>query len=156
VPQPVRLENVHVIGADPGGTTGLARLYQGTLTTCAVRFAEVSSTLEDWLTQQPDAVIGCERFVVTQRTARLTSQPEAIRLTGVIHAIVEQYPPAVVLDQNMSDAKRLVNAALRKMLGWQQTGRHATHRNDAVCQLGKAMVKAYPRVFYEMISPHVS
>ena len=44
-----RLEDVHVIGADPGKTTGLARLYDGVLTTVAVPSRDVSETVEAWL-----------------------------------------------------------------------------------------------------------
>ena len=150
-----RLEDVHVIGADPGKTTGLARLYDGVLTTVAVPSRDVSETVEAWLADLVPAVVGCERFIITQRTARLSRQPEAIETTGVIRSLVERSGSAVMIDQNMSDAKRFIHKDLRIALGWQQNGHLAVHRNDAVCQVGKALYARYPAAFRTLVDPHI-
>lgn len=155
MPKPVRLEDIHVIGADPGKITGLARLYHGVLTTRAVPALDTEAAVSAWLAEDPHAVIGCERYVITQRTARLTAQPDAIRVTGVLHSLAESHPDVTVIDQNMSDAKRLISASLRRSLGWQQTGLYAIHRNDAVCQVGKVLASRYRAAFLELVSPHV-
>lgn len=153
--EPLRLEDLHVIGADPGKTTGLGRLYRGVLTTCAVTVPEVESTVARWLEEDSHALIGCERFVINQRTARLTAQPDAIRITGVLHALAQRHAHTVVVDQNMSDAKRLMGPPLRRALGWQQTGHLSRHCNDAVCQIGKVILTRYPKIFHDLVSPHI-
>jgi hypothetical protein len=146
---------VHVIGADPGKMTGLARVYRGVLTTCAVPALNVARTVTPWLLEEPGTIIGCERFVVTVRTAKLSAQPDAMGVTGTLESMADSDPRTRLIKQNMSDAKRLGNAKLRRQLGWQQTGLHAVHRNDAVCQVVKALHDCYPEVFQALVSPYV-
>lgn len=153
--RPTRLEDIHVIGADPGRTTGAARLHDGVLTTYALTTDQVDPVFRTWLAQDPLAVIGCEKFVVTRRTARLTAQPDAIRQTGVIHAAAASRPGVRVYDQNMSDAKKFGHVSLRGALGWHRTGPTAVHENDAVCQLLKVLYRAYPEAFHILVNPHV-
>lgn len=149
------LEDVHVIGSDPGKTTGLARLYKGVLTAVAVPSGEVAETMESWLADMVPAVVGCERFIITQRTARLSRQPEAIEITGVIRSLVERNGRAIMVDQNMSDAKQFIHRDLRVALGWQQSGSLSIHMNDAVCQVGKALYSKYPAAFRKLVDPHI-
>lgn len=149
------LEDVHVIGSDPGRTTGLARLYKGVLTAVAVPSGDVSEVVEAWLADLIPAVVGCERFIITQRTARLSRQPEAIEITGVIRSLVERNGRAIMVDQNMSDAKRFIHRDLRVALGWQQSGNLSVHMNDAVCQVGKTLYARYPTAFRELVNPHI-
>ena len=149
------LDSVHVIGVDPGKTTGLARLYGGALTAVAVPSSDVDTVVSAWLADIVPAVVGCERFIVTQRTARLSRQPEAIETTGVVRSLVERSDRAVMVDQNMSDAKRFIGKDLRVALGWQQSGRLAVHMNDAVCQVGKALYARYPAAFRELVDPYI-
>jgi len=153
--RPKRFDLLHLIGQDPGKTTGMARLYEGVLTTCAVPAAQVGIVLRSWLDGYPPATIGYERFVITRETARHTSQPDALHVTGVILACAEDDGRAVVVDQNMSDAKKLMNQKLRKALGWHRTGHLAIHQNDAVCQVGKVMHRVFPEAFYDLVSPHI-
>jgi len=155
VPKPERLDELHIIGADPGKITGLGRLHHGVLTTCAVLSCDVETVITGWLEEDSRALIGCERYVITQRTARLSAQPDAIRVTGVIHAVAERYPGVSVVDQNMSDAKRLMQPPLRRALGWHQSGPLARHCNDAVCQIGKVILSRHSKIFHDLVSPHI-
>lgn len=150
------LEDVHVIGVDPGKTTGMARLYAGILTAVAVPAAEVDRVLSAWLADIIPAVVGCERYIINQRTARLSRQPEAIETTGVVRALVERSDRAVMIDQNMSDAKRFIGKELRAALGWQQRGPLAVHMNDAACQVGKALYARYPAAFRQLVDPYIN
>jgi hypothetical protein len=134
----------------------MARLYQGKLTTFAVPADQVDRVLRSWLNGHPPAVIGCEKFVVTKETARHSSQPDALRVTGVIHAAARDDGRAYVVDQAMASAKRLMSRQLRMALGWHRTGPLAIHENDAVCQLGKVMQARFPEAFYQLVSPHVT
>lgn len=150
------LESVHVIGVDPGKTTGMARLYGGVLTAVAVPTAEVDGVLSTWLADIVPAVVGCERFIINYRTARFSQQPEALKVSGVVRARVEASDRAVMIDQNMSDAKRFISRELRIALGWQQRGHLAIHMNDAVCQVGKVLYARYPAAFRTLVDPYVN
>lgn len=154
-PRPKSFDLLHLIGQDPGKITGMARLYRGVLTTLAVPVDQVDDVLRGWLRDGPPAVIGCERFVVTRETARHSSQPEAVRVAGVIHAAAHDDGRAVVVDQPMASAKKLMNRDLRKALGWHRTGPLAVHQNDAVCQIGKVMQARFPEAFHALVSPHI-
>lgn len=154
--RPKRYDQLHLIGADPGKITGLARLWCGVLLTVAVPFEEVGPTLRQWLADGPPAVIGCERFVITRETARHSSQPDAIRVAGVVHDCATEDGRVVVVDQGMADAKKLMNIRLRKALGWHRTGPLAIHQNDAVCQIGKVMHRMFPEAFHHLVSPHIT
>lgn len=154
--RPKRFDLLHLIGQDPGKTTGMARLYQGVLTTLAVPANEVDVVLRSWLRDSPPATIGYERFVITRDTARHSSQPDALHVSGVIRACAVDDGRAVVVEQNMSDAKKLMNRELRKALGWHRTGRLSIHQNDAVCQVGKVMHHVFPEAFYHLVSPHIA
>lgn len=153
--RPTRLEDIHVIGVDPGKTTGLARLRNGELTTLAVPALDVRPIVMAWLLEEPGTIIGVERYVITVRTAKLSAQPDALGVTGALESLAHEDPRTRLVKQNMSDAKKLINAKLRRKLGWQQTGHLAIHQNDAVCQAGKVVQSQYPEVFTALVSPHL-
>jgi hypothetical protein len=152
---PLRLEDIHIIGVDPGKVTGLARLFRGKLTTVAVPAIEVRSVIIPWLADTVPAVVGCERFVITTETAKHTAQHHALEVTGVVRSEVERDGRHVILDQNMSDSKRFASRELRVALGWIAHGSGARHCNDAVCQLVRALYLKYPRVFHEIVTPDI-
>lgn len=153
--RPTQLKDIHVIGVDPGKTTGLARFFHGTLTTLAIPALDVERTMTLWLSDEPGTIIGVERYVITARTAKLSAQPDALGVTGLLESMAHQDPRVRLVKQNMSDAKRLINAELRRRLGWRQVGPLAVHQNDAVCQAGKVIQKFYPEVFAGLVSPHL-
>jgi hypothetical protein len=154
-PRPKSWADLHLIGGDPGLTTGLARLLGGELTTCAVPADDVDGIVSGWLHEDIPAAVGCERFVITRNTSRHSSQPHALHVTGVIKKCVTQDGRAVFVAQNMSDAKRLAGRELRSALGWHRTGVDAVHENDAVCHLLYLMARRYPEAFHALVSPHI-
>lgn len=162
-----QLSRIHVIGVDPGKMTGLARIHGPTseLTTGSVPAAEVSDILEVWLNSPLDAIIGCERFVITRNTARKTPQHDALEVTGVVRDVVRRSNARGgqlrttashrVVDQNMSDAKKFGSPRLIKALGWWRTGALARHQNDAIAQVLKVLADHHPAWVHRYVTPDI-
>lgn len=150
-----QLDSIHVIGCDPGKTTGLARWFHGRIESTAVLFADVEPTITTWLADTAPAVIAIERFVITRNTARKTQQTDALKLSGVIENIAVRDGRHVIVYQNMSDAKKIGSPTLLRALGWRKTGRNATHMNDAMSQVVKVLASRFPVAFAELVTPDI-
>lgn len=151
----LRLDQVHVIGADPGKTTGLARLHRGKLKVVAASFDEVEPIIRMWLADEEPAVVAVERFVITRNTAKKTQQLDALKLSGVIESVVVADTRHIISYQNMSDAKKIGHPTLLKSLGWKSTGASATHKNDATAQVIMLLASRYPVAFEQLITPDI-
>lgn len=151
----LQLDQVHIIGADPGKTTGLARLHCGRLTVVAATFDEVEPVVRAWLADEEPAVVAVERFVITRNTAKKTQQLDALKLSGVIEGVVVRDTRHVIVYQNMSDAKKIGQPALLKSLGWKSTGVNATHKNDATSQVIMMLASRYPVAFHQLVTPDI-
>lgn len=148
-------DNVQVIGADPGKTTGLARLHDGYLETAAVPFEDVDPIVRAWLADTSPGVVAVERFVITRNTAKKTQQTDALKLSGVIENLVVRDPRHIIVYQNMSDAKKIGNPQLLRGLGWWRTGKNARHMNDALSQVIMLIARRYPEWMQTNVTPDI-
>jgi hypothetical protein len=144
------------VGVDPGTSVGLAGIdVRGTRL-----FAEqlprdrAVQVLTVWLVEFTelayDVFVACERYVITQRTARLTRQPAALEVTGEVRGLALQlgheflqYPP--------STSKRMVsNDRLRRVGLWTPRPPDAPDGNDvndAMRQAVTALALKRPSAF---------
>jgi len=149
------LDEIQVIGVDPGKTTGLARLHQNFLETAAVPFEEVDPIVRSWLADTCAAVVAVERFVITRNTAKKTQQTDALKLSGVIENLVVRDTRHVIVYQNMSDAKKLGNPDILRSLRWWRTGKNARHMNDALSQVFMLLARRYPTWVQQNVTPDI-
>lgn len=82
-----------VLGVDPGATTGLAIIDvadgSGRTKVIETHQLAVKETML-WLRRELVAVdlVGVERYVITQRTAKLSRQPDALEIIGVVKSLL--------------------------------------------------------------------
>jgi hypothetical protein len=144
-----------VIGVDPGKLTGLALLHGESLTRVAVPLTQVEDVLRVWLASETLTDVAIERFVITRNTARKTQQLDAIKVSGIVENLVMHIDYHRVVYQNMSDAKRFGNPALMKALGWWETGKHSSHKNDATSQVLKLLADRHPNWIHLHVTPDI-
>lgn len=136
-----------VIGVDPGKTTGIFawRYFE-----CSPGFigskpvhgfdarhvpaAEVPRVMRyllhvEYVDLAP--AVAVERFVINARTAKLSQQPDALEVTGMVKGIASLTPMAEVRQYLKSNLRYASDTALRKA-GWYSKG--MTHANDAARQ----------------------
>ena len=127
-----------VLGVDPGGNTGLCLLRVGAgIDTEVVDYGQVTwpgilDVAESWVIRC-DAV-ACERYTITQRTAQLTRQPEALWVIGMFWYLAHAGEVSMVL-QAPADAKSSFSNEYLKELGLKVTGRHARDALRHACLL---------------------
>lgn len=139
-----------LLGVDPGRVTGLFAVDvlsaplggwypdgHPVATSCAFTPAQlapedVPDFLRFWLENVASSgcpvVIAVERYVITARTARLTQQPAALEVTGVVKHLAREAGVPVV-EQLKSNAARLASDDRLRELGWYSRGRR--HETDA-------------------------
>ena len=130
-----------IVGVDPGDSTGFAVIRGDGF---RVHVAQGPPHVLDDFTERfrfltypgIDVLVACERFVVTIETARHSSQPTALQVTGVVQLIARTHDWPFYL-QTPADAKKLVPNFLLRDLGLYVTPRDverpdANDANDAV------------------------
>lgn len=137
----------YVVGVDPGLSTGLSvlaidpqaqrpvyphLLYQGGSEE-ALRL--LRGVLASAVASNDLALVAAERYTVTERTGRRSSQPLPLQIIGQVTLLARDYGAKFIL-QSPSDAKRMIsNALLRRveLYTWPSTvGRpDANDVNDA-------------------------
>lgn len=140
-----------LLGVDPGQMTGLfavdaasgpveARHVPGNLrgrVQCSLTAAqlppeEVAAFVTRWLERVAGtgvpALVSIERYVITARTARLSQQPAALEVTGVVKHLAREAGVRVV-EQLKSNANKLASDERLRRVGWHARGRR--HENDA-------------------------
>lgn len=132
---------VSVCGIDPGKTTGFfaATLYLNSdnpvrMSSPIVRHLrrdEVRPAVELQFEVEPTTSVGVERYVITQRTVKLSRQPDALEVTGVVRDVCQLRNATCVL-QMKSDAAKAAPDDLLKRIGWHVRG--MKHGNDAARQ----------------------
>lgn len=140
-----------LLGVDPGQTTGLFAVdavsgpievwhvpgnlegrVQCSLTAAQLPPEEVAAFVTRWLervagTGAPTLIV-IERYVVTARTARLSQQPAALEVTGVVKHLAREAGVSV-REQLKSNAAKLASDDRLRQVGWHARGRR--HENDA-------------------------
>lgn len=140
---------------DPGRTTGVARFHAGRLSTYALPYEAVGGAIREIVEETAvKPVLVYERFVITRRTARLTQQTAALKVSGVLEDIAVTYD-LVCSAQNISDAKRIGHPKMLRALGWWSTGALSTHKNDAAAHVLALMAKDYRLALETLVTPDI-
>jgi hypothetical protein len=107
---------------DPGGQTGFAWLFKGIFGAHEVSWDEACRQLEvacqSWGSQLH---IGYERFTILPSTHKLSPQPEAYELPGVIKFLTKKYG-CVLLEPAQPSERLSVSTGELKALGWWTPG----------------------------------
>lgn len=125
-----------VAGVDPGQSVGVFALDEPGRVLVARQLPPreavdlLESAITAWCVAGRDVLVGCEPFVITQRTARLAGRPVALEVVGQVRRVVErnglvlhQVPPSV--------SKRMASNDLLRRLGlWTPTPPDASDPND--------------------------
>lgn len=152
----MKSENLYIIGVDPGLVTGIAIFARGWAFSVQTEIpaAEVDSYLREHcrITREahhavarddPYFIFAVERYVVGGNTVKMTRQPEAQQVTGVVQAIAAELGGTFTL-QNAADAKKMGSRkALFNVPGFLHVGRHA---QDAASQAYLALSRFAPDV----------
>lgn len=156
-----------IAGVDPGLSTGLfvvrvdpetrrvapAHRFQGhaaeALGTLR-RFAEAAHLLEESL------VIVGERFTVTDRTGKRTSQPLPLKILGAVEAIADQSDNVTFSLQTPADAKKLAPNDVLRNVGFYTrpvdvSCPDANDVNDAARHVLLALATRYASVFDQLL-----
>ena len=138
----VRADTHITLAVDPGGITGVAwaagddPLVQGAVISGEVPGGRFG--FYDWFEAfvergYPLRAVVCEDFIVTAKTARLTQQPDAMRIIGYLEAWTRRHGVPFVL-QTPSTAKTFATNTKLRHFGWYQPT-SGGHNNDAVRHL---------------------
>lgn len=134
----IRVRTTFAVGVDPGPSTGLA-IIRGDGFRAHIQQGTPSAVLDDFSIRFPflctpaaDVFVGCERFVVTEQTARNSSQPVPLQVIGIVEQLARLHGWTFKL-QSPSDAKHFVNNTMLRETGLWTTGRDVEQHdaNDA-------------------------
>lgn len=117
----------YILAVDPGGTTGRAEWHDGQFN---------SGEEPDWLAWLDSRdfyhdIFVIEKYTITAKTAKLSQQTEALRITGALEWIA--YPCKRVIMQTPAEAKAFSTDGKLKKIGWYRPG--MGHANDAARHL---------------------
>lgn len=147
---------INIIGVDPGGTAGIARLASG----LDPYFNEMSPReIEAWLhgftnewliTRDDDTLhIVCERFIVSPRTTRASRQSDASDIGGAIQAMCASHHNIIFHWQSPSDGKIITNTVLTRMKLRQ---RQMPHAEDAMRHALLLLLKIAPDEYHKLLT----
>lgn len=123
-----------VVGVDPGGTTGLAVVTFGEDSIEVTVAAELDrrSTYQylyrmlNETDHDPIVAIAVEKFVITARTAKLTNQPDALKVIGAVEALALVTGGTVRVEEQLPvDAKTAWSNSRLAEYGLSVKGGHA-------------------------------
>lgn len=144
-----------IVGIDPGRTTGYAIMLNGRLVdTAQVDRQDVIAYLEAYLTTTLEThpgievIIACERFTIGHQTSRLSQQPAALEVIGLVRDLAQRLHVRFEL-QSPGDAKKVGSRETLKKLGWYVAS--TDHANDAKSHLLLALLRRKPDAFAGMI-----
>lgn len=110
------------VGVDPGKSTGLA-IIRGDGFRMHVQQGTPSQVLDDFSIRFPflcvpsaDVFLGCERFVVTEQTARNSAQPVPMQVIGIVEQLARLHGWRFRL-QSPSDVKQFINNTVLRETG---------------------------------------
>lgn len=150
-----------IVGVDPGTTTGIFAVsvsivdklleseVRSEYTAYELGAEKALAAIELQLRRLPEAVVACERYIITSRTARLTQQPAALELIGALRHLCRDYGAPFML-QMKSDAAHLARDQLLKRIGWFQRGQD--HANDGARHALLGLATSDPRVFNALLT----
>jgi hypothetical protein len=141
--------NHGIIGVDPGSTTGLFGVIVGRndddciaiLTAYGQTKTDVGGSVDIMLqvmramsVPQSRLNVAIEKYIITQRTAKLTRQPAALEVTGVVKDITRSRGGRI-WEFTASNAKKFASDDLLERVGWMEKKGYAKrHARDAARQ----------------------
>jgi hypothetical protein len=154
-----------VAGIDPGNTTGCfgAQIYipgDGHHLWSLTTHLELKHAIDvrEWLdnfihrVETPNLVVGIERFVITPRTSKLSRQPAALGIIGIMEELCQERRVSYRLQMKSEVVKLGSDVKLRK-LGWYSPGQG--HANDAARHALFALAHQNEAIFAALIEPIV-
>lgn len=162
-----------LLGVDPGQTTGLFAVDVASSPVtmwrvppvCLERYAgcditaaqlppeEIAGFVTRWLSRVAGTgapvLVAIERYVITARTARLSQQPAALEVTGVVKHLAREAGVRVV-EQLKSNAAKLASDDRLRQVGWHARGRR--HENDAARHALFALASADAVLFERLLT----
>lgn len=146
-----------ILGIDPGKTTGLAvwpatepsdEFPHGEVISSEVAdHVEVFTAILKLLNGRKPDIIACEKFTAAPGATKLTHQPHAPWVIGVIGDTAKKFGSTLVF-QSPGPAKRLAPNKLLRRLGWYEDG---DHRDDAKRHILLALATRDPDRFAKII-----
>lgn len=129
-------EKSYVLAIDPGGTTGICLLKRDPLELVwsdeLPSWVTVARTVDHTLrTHGKDVDVVCERFTITQQTAKNSQQTLPLELIGMVRLLTKIHLDEEITLQLPADAKRFATNPRLKALGlWHVGG--GGHALDAI------------------------
>lgn len=139
-----------IIGVDPGLMTGVFAYYSdGTSVPSQYSREDVAFRLNGALVRSGDRYgrtnvhVAIERYIITQQTAKLSQQPDALEVTGLVKGLAQIYGVDDVRQYMKANLKFASDSMLRSV-GWSTPGMR--HANDAARQAFALLKEVdYPR-----------
>lgn len=144
-------EDVLIIGVDPGKAVGIALLDGGEFNSREFTYADAEDELARLCETRRKIILGVERFVITQRTMKMTRQYDALYLIGVCKFLARRYELPCLL-QGASEAQRAGNGEVLRAFGWWRSGT-ADHVARASAQAALVLARMFPDVYEQLLSP---
>lgn len=144
--------NIHIIGVDPGLTSGVAELRGTQFQSWEIAAVDTVSYVEGLILRSTARriYVACERFIQGVQTARKTRQPEAYDLGISLRDLCREHARVMYVLQMASVAKRYSDTAL-KTLHWHTPGKR--HANDAARHVAYSLLRVHPAVLYAGLHP---
>jgi hypothetical protein len=133
------MADTHVISIDPGKMTGISVTFRHEtdepvlVWSGEVDEVDFAHVVRKWITEFPDIVVVCERFIITPQTAKNSQAPYSLELIGVMKQIIQDTGRDRMdfTFQTPVDAKSMFpNPALKKLEYWHRGGEG--HALDAI------------------------
>lgn len=139
-----------IIAVDPGEMCGVATYDQRAQirTTQLPWRAAVNELVVPWLDKHPTTICSVERFTIGQRTLKMSRQPTAMHVIGIIKRECELRGVRVV-QYSPGDAKRLGGRATQRRLGLYRPSED--HASDALAHLLLTLAAYDRRAFADLL-----
>lgn len=141
---------MNIIAVDPGETCGVA-----TLDDCGqIRISQhpwivaVDEFVVPYLDKHPATLCSVERFTIGQRTVKMSRQPTALHVIGVIKTECRRRRIAMV-QYSPGDAKKLGGKKTQQRLGLYRPSED--HASDALAHLLLTLAKHDRRAFADLL-----
>lgn len=153
----MRPHTTHIIGIDPGKTSGIAHYRSDVIGSrrvevCQIEAIDTLGTVTSLVHGITDPIIiATERFTIhgsSRGTGRKTQQPDALKTFGALEVMCYANPQLIFAPQSASEAKHYGNMMLRS-LGWYNSGMR--HANDATRHVILALVRFHPQEMIRLL-----
>lgn len=123
-----------VLACDPGGTTGWATFWNGTVTAGQCEPLVFLDAANDFLhAAGSDAHVIVEKYTIGYETLKKSRQYDALYVIGALQWLAHRHRSSVFLTQMPAEAKRFTPNAKLQEMRWYKAGQE--HANDALRHL---------------------